>query len=149
MAEFHQRLRLDISPEVAWAVVGNLAGVDTWIPGVTGVKIEGNVRICTFANGVVQQEEISYYSKERRSYHYSINGGPLPLKSNRGRWAVEADGTGSVVLWDAEIEVSDQEQEEQVTQMLGDAYKHVLQLLHERIVEAQRERRGAGRREVL
>lgn len=137
MTEFHQRLRLDVSPEVAWAVVGNLAGVDTWIPGVTDVKIEGDVRICAFANGVVQQEEISDYSKEMRSYHYSINGGPLPLKSNRGRWAVEADGTGSVVLWDVEIEVADPQQEEQVTQMLGDAYKQVLQLLHERIVEAK------------
>jgi carbon monoxide dehydrogenase subunit G len=137
MAEFHNRLRLDVSPEVAWAVVGNLAGVDTWIPGVTDVKIEGSERICTFANGIVQQEEISDYSKEMRSYDYAINGGPLPLKSNRGKWAVEADGTGSVVLWDAEIEVSDPQQEEQVTQMLGDAYKQVLQLLRERIVEAK------------
>jgi carbon monoxide dehydrogenase subunit G len=137
MATFHHRVRLDISPEVAWAVVGNLAGVDTWIPGVTDVKIEGNVRICTFANGVVQHEEISDYSREMRSYHYSINGGPLPLKSNRGKWMVEADGTGSVVVWDAEIEVSDPQQEEQITQMLGDAYQQVLQLLSERIVEAK------------
>jgi hypothetical protein len=101
------------------------------------VKIDGNVRICTFANGAVQHEEISDYSKEMRSYHYSVSGGPLPLKSNRGRWAVEADGMGSVVLWDAEIEVPDPQQEEQVTQMLGGAYKQVLQLLSERIVEAK------------
>ena len=107
MAEFHHMLRLDVSPEVAWAVVGNLAGVDAWIPGVTDAKIEGNVRICTFANDAVQHEEISDYSTEKRSYHYSVSSGPLPLKSNQGKWAVEADGTGSVVLWDAEIEVSD------------------------------------------
>ena len=39
MAQFHNEMRLDISPEIAWAVVGDLAGVDTWIPGVTDVKI--------------------------------------------------------------------------------------------------------------
>ncbi len=137
MAQFHHRMRLDSSPEVAWAVVGNLSGVDTWIPGVTDVKIEGDMRVCTFANGIVQQEEISDYSQEKRSYQYSITGGPLPLKSNRGKWTVEADGTGSVVFWDAEVEVADPQQEEHITQMLGDAYHQVLQQLRERIGEAK------------
>ena len=74
MAQFHNTMRLDSSPEVAWAVVGDLAGVGAWIPGVTDVKIEGDVRICSFANGVIQQEEISDNSQETRSYQYSITG---------------------------------------------------------------------------
>ena len=59
------------------------------------------------------------------------------MKSNRGKWTVKADGTGSEVFWDAEIEVADPQQEEHVTQMLGDAYQQVLQQLRERIVEAK------------
>jgi carbon monoxide dehydrogenase subunit G len=58
MPKFNQTIKLNSSPETAWAVVGDLAGVNRWISGITGVQIQGNEkRICTFADGHIQHEK--------------------------------------------------------------------------------------------
>jgi prepilin-type processing-associated H-X9-DG protein len=87
MPKFHNTIKINASPDRAWAILGDLAGVDRWIPGCTDVKVEGtNKRICTFADGHVQHEEIKDYSSEERSYRYAIEGIP-GIKNNRGSTA--------------------------------------------------------------
>lgn len=134
MLKFHNKLKVKASPEKAWAIVGDLAGVDRWIPGITSVRVEGySKRICTFASGAVQHEEISDYTSEKRSYRYTIEGSPLPVKNNRGSFAVEPDGKYSVIVWDVEFEVLDPAQEEQVTEMWEEATKQVFKSLRKLI----------------
>jgi hypothetical protein len=58
--------------------LGDLSTVGQWIPGVTAVSIDGMQRVCTFTDGHVQREQISDYSPTARSYHYRIEGAPLP-----------------------------------------------------------------------
>ena len=136
MPKLHYTRNIDAAPDRAWAVVGDLTGVDKWIPGCTTATMEENVRVCTFANGATQREAISDYSEKQRLYRYSVTSGPLPLKSNRGTLSVEAEGNGSRIVWDAEIEVPDPAHEDEMTTMLDGAYKQVLDLLEQRIVES-------------
>jgi hypothetical protein len=65
MARLYNTIRVTAAPDRAWAIVGDLAGVIKWIPGVTGCRVEGTRRICN--DGQIQ-EEISDYSAGRRSY---------------------------------------------------------------------------------
>ena len=134
MPRFHHTMEVHAAPERAWAVVGDLARVDKWIPGITHVAVDGTrKRVCTFGDGHVQYEEIIEYSNERRSYRYSIEGSP-GMKNNRGRFAVEAAGQGSMVLWDAEFDIVDPDQESQIVTMWGEATRTVLASLR-RLIE--------------
>lgn len=72
------------------------------LAGATEVKVDDMARVCTFPGGAVQHERISEYSPEQRSYRYSVEDGPLPVKNNRGSFAVEAAGTDSGIVWEAE-----------------------------------------------
>jgi carbon monoxide dehydrogenase subunit G len=137
MPQFHTTVTVSASPEKAWAALGNLAAVDQWIPGITEVKVEGqSVRVCTLANGAVQHETISDYSPETRSYRYHIEGSPLPVTNNRGRFAVEADSGETVIVCDSAFDVLDPAHEAQVSALWGGAIQGALESLKKLIERA-------------
>lgn len=134
MPRLRRNIEVHAPAERAWAVLGDLVHADRWIPGITRVQVEGtSKRVCTFADGHVQHEEIAEYSPERRSYRYSIEGTP-GMRRNRGTFAVEDRTPGSVVHWESEFEVLDAGQEAQVTTMWNDAMRTVLDSLR-RVIE--------------
>jgi argonaute-like protein implicated in RNA metabolism and viral defense len=70
-------------------------------------EVEGTrKRICTFADGHFQHEEIIDYSSEKRSYGYTIEC-IQAMKNNRGTFAVKQDGQGSEIVWESEVDVLD------------------------------------------
>src|SRR6266508_1362580 len=85
MLTLPQTIEVAADPDTAWRVLGDLAAVDRWIPGITKVEMEGMTRVCTFADGHAQREAILDYSPAARSYCYTIDGG-LPVSDNRGRF---------------------------------------------------------------
>jgi carbon monoxide dehydrogenase subunit G len=58
MRTFSESIEINASPDQVWAVLGDLASVDRWIPGVTAVAVNGMSRVCTFADGHTQIEQI-------------------------------------------------------------------------------------------
>jgi hypothetical protein len=132
MARLRNVVRVSAPPEAAWAIVGDLDGVARWIPGVTVCRIEGTRRICN--NGEIE-EEISDYSHAQRSYRYRHIRVPLPLGTSQGSLSVEADGSSSVVIMDAEIEALDPAQEAGLLPMIDGYYKQALESLR-RVIEA-------------
>jgi carbon monoxide dehydrogenase subunit G len=100
MPTFTETIEVDADPETTWRVLGDIAGVDRWIPGVTKVEVDGMTRVCTFADGHTQHEAILDYSPASRSYRYAIDGG-LPVSDHRGRFAVEPAGTGARIVWES------------------------------------------------
>ena len=88
MPSFTHSIQVDVDPDTAWQVLGDLAAVDRWIPGITKVELDGMTRVCTFADGHTQHEAILDYTPATRSYRYSIDGG-LPVADNQGRFAVD------------------------------------------------------------
>lgn len=116
MPSFTHTIEVAADPDLAWQVLGDLAGVDRWIPGVTKVEVDGLTRWCTFTNGHTQREEILDYSPATRSYRYTIDGG-LPVRDNRGRFAVEPAGTGARIVWESSFEALDPAAEDELSRM--------------------------------
>jgi carbon monoxide dehydrogenase subunit G len=107
ISELRNEIRVDATPDEAWAVVGDLAAADRWVPGVVSARVDGATRVCTLADGSHIREEISGYSPERRRYSYAHTQHPMPLERSTGTLSVVPDGGGSRVVWDATVEVAD------------------------------------------
>lgn len=111
------------SPDRAWAVVGDPAGIASWVPGVEGVDIDGSTRICRFADGRVQREEFSIATDTTREFDYSVDVVGSPMVTNGGSMTVaeRAEG-GTTVRWSAEIEFVDDQAAAMVVPMLRDGF---------------------------
>lgn len=118
-------------PEEVWAILGDLAAVSGWVPGVASARVEGARRICTLEDGSEIHEEIGDFSDEERRYAYTQHVHPLGFERSEGTLAVEANGDGSVVTWTAEVELADPSQEKQILPMLDEGYAAALARLKE------------------
>jgi carbon monoxide dehydrogenase subunit G len=134
--KFRKTIDVNASIDEAWAIVGDLTVMGS-LAGASDVKVEGMKRICTFANGAVQHEEITNYSKENHSYNYAIEGSQLPVKHNRGKFTIESKDKNSTIVWDAEFETLDPPQEAQISQMWDGAMKQVLEQI-KRLIEEKK-----------
>jgi prepilin-type processing-associated H-X9-DG protein len=117
MPSFRHTIDIAATPEQVWQVLGDVTSVDRWIPGVTAVSRTDTGRVCTFADGHVQDERILDYSPQTRSYRYVIDGAPLPARDNTGGFAVEdADGHTRVV-WESSFVAIDPAMADQLAEM--------------------------------
>lgn len=123
---------IDRSPEEVWALVGDLAAVTRWVPGVASARMDDMSRICTMEDGSEIHEEIAGFSEERRRFSYDQTRHPLGFKRSEGTLAVESNGHGgSRVVWKAEIDFADSAQEAQLLDLLQQGYAGALQRLKE------------------
>ncbi len=117
MPSFRHAIDIDATPEQVWSVLGDIGSVDRWIPGVTSVTVDGMTRVCTFEDGHIQDERIFDYSPDSRSYRYLIEGAPLPVADNTGRFSIEANGRQSRVMWESSFEPLDPAMATQLAEM--------------------------------
>lgn len=118
-------------PEQVWAILGDLAGVTRWVPGISSAQMEGMRRICTLEDGGEIHEEISDFSDERRRYSYEQSVHPLGFERSQGTLAVKANGDSSAVTWNADVVFADPTQEDQILPMLREGYAAALANLKE------------------
>jgi carbon monoxide dehydrogenase subunit G len=117
MPTFQQSIDIAATPERVWKVLGDLASVSRWIPGVTGVTLTDTGRVCAFEDGHTQTELILDYSPQTRSYRYIIEGAPLPVSKNTGSFAVEYVEHGARVVWQSRFVPLDPAMESNLTEM--------------------------------
>lgn len=117
MPSFRHTIDIDATPEQVWSVLGDIGSVDRWIPGVTSVTVDGMTRVCTFEDGHIQDERILDYSPDSRSYRYLIEGAPLPVTDNTGRFSIEANRGQSRVMWESSFEPLDPAMTAQLAEM--------------------------------
>jgi carbon monoxide dehydrogenase subunit G len=115
-------IKVEARPEEAWRVVGDLAAVDRWIPGVTRATVERRRRLCELVDGNQIVEQITAYSDDSRSYGYAHIQQPLPIENSRGTFSVQPDGDGSRIVWEAEFDAPG----EDVARMVEAAYRETL-----------------------
>lgn len=137
MAKLRNTVRIDASPETVWNVLGDLAATHQWIPGIASARVEGGERVCVTADGFEIHETISDYDPRTRTFNYRQTRVPIPVQNSRGRFAVEADGMGAVVVWDAEFDVLDAAKSTEVTTMVDQYYKQTLVSLQKKIESGQ------------
>ena len=93
-------IHIEVPPEIVWGAVADFANVHKrLVPGfVTNLKMEGNARIVTFANGATVKEVLVTNDPVARRLVYAVVGGQLTHHS--ASVEVCPDGTGgSLVVW--------------------------------------------------
>jgi carbon monoxide dehydrogenase subunit G len=117
MPSFRHSIDIAATPDQVWQVLGDLTSVSRWIPGVTAVTRTGTGRVCTFDDGHVQDEQILDYSPQTRSYRYTIEGAPLPVRDNTGTFRVEDAGGHARVVWESSFVALDPSASAQLAEM--------------------------------
>ena len=88
-------------PNDVWTVLADLPGTRWWLPGVVAARMDGDVRVCTMADGQEIRERISDVSSEQRSFRFEHLRVPLPVQRSYGTFTVtagSAPGTARVLL---------------------------------------------------
>jgi hypothetical protein len=107
----------------AWSLVGDLAAVTRWVPGVTACTVDGGVRRCTFTDGRTVVEHITDFDDSTRRYAYRADTDGTPIAANSGSFAVaETVEGGSRVTWLAEVEFASDEAADQMLPVLRSGY---------------------------
>jgi hypothetical protein len=101
-----------------------------WLPGVVATRMEGDVRVCTMADGQEVHERISEVSDEERRFRFDHVQVPLPVRESGGTFAVTAaaGGTTAVVLETA-FEPLDPSSGDQLTSGVRRAFQASLESL--------------------
>lgn len=101
MAEEQVELEIDATPEAAWAVVGDFAGVGDFLPGIDSFRMEGDDRIIGMF-GLEIRERLVARDEEGRSITYSVVEG-VPVESHRATLTVHPADGGCRVVWSFEV----------------------------------------------
>jgi carbon monoxide dehydrogenase subunit G len=124
MAHAAPEIHIDRDPDAVWAVTGDFAGLDTWMPGITACELEGDdVRSVYMGEMLAAKEKLVERDDAKREIAYSIVDGAMPLDSHLGRITVVADGTGSKVTWAVDATP------DEMAEMLGGIYAGALDAL--------------------
>ncbi|GAB6048518.1 SRPBCC family protein [Methyloparacoccus murrellii] len=99
------------SPDVVWALVGDFAHPEKWMPAVESTTAQGgNEKGATRElklkpSGGVIKEELKNYDADKKVVQYKIidptDPAVLPVNNYSAKISVEASGSGTKVEWDA------------------------------------------------
>jgi ketosteroid isomerase-like protein/uncharacterized protein YndB with AHSA1/START domain len=134
MPTIHKEVTIARSPDDVWALLGDLAAVTAWVPGIASARLDGTRRICTTTEGTEIHEEIEV-DDARRAYAYTQPVHPLAFQESRGTLAVTGKGADSHVAWAAELQFADPGQEPQLLPVLEQGYAAALEGLKRRLEE--------------
>lgn len=122
MAKVERTKEFDVAPDELWELIGDFHGLHKWIPGVEpSEQIDGGKRRklamagATLIEGLVREGE--------RSYTYTIDESPLPVKDYESTLSVtEGAGGKSVVNWVGTFDPADGANEQSAVQIVEMVY---------------------------
>ena len=101
MPTIHNTVTINATPDEVWAVLSDMSATRRWLPGVVAARMEGDLRVCTMADGEEVHERISAVSDDARSFRFDHVRVPLPVRESGGTFTVtggDTAGTTDVVL---------------------------------------------------
>jgi carbon monoxide dehydrogenase subunit G len=104
MAVVRRDVRIARPPEEVWGVVGDLGAISSWVPVLSGAKIDGDRRTCLLEAGGTITERIVARDDAARRYEYEIVESPFPLTSYHAAMEVQDDDGGARVVWTVDLE---------------------------------------------
>ncbi|MDH6111610.1 carbon monoxide dehydrogenase subunit G [Kitasatospora sp. MAP12-15] len=110
MASIHRDIQIDDSPDNVWAALRDFGEVHRRLaPGfVTDTRVEGDIRIVTFASGIVVHELIVDIDDQARRIAYAVVGGALEPRHHHASMQVFADAEGrSRFVWITDVAPDD------------------------------------------
>ncbi|HET9144190.1 SRPBCC family protein [Actinophytocola sp.] len=84
-----------------WAVLADLPATRRWLPGVVTARVDGDLRVCTMADGQEIHERITALSPHDRTLRFEHVRVSLPVQHSAGSFTVAAApaaGTATVRL---------------------------------------------------
>ena len=144
MAKITNAFDVNLDAGSTWRVVGDIADAASWVPGVVSARFDGDLRICTTADGGEIRERISDRSDREMSYRYEHLVTPAPVRGSRGTLRVRPNGTGCRVEWDAEFTPADPAHADEIIAAMSTAFGQAAQSLRHRIESAAPPARSAG-----
>ena len=103
MASIRKEMSLRARPEAVWDAVRDVGAIHTRLAPdfVTDVKLEGDARIVTFANGMTAKELIVDIDDAARRLVWSVVGGRM--SHHNGSIQIFPEGGGCRLVWIADI----------------------------------------------
>jgi uncharacterized protein YndB with AHSA1/START domain len=104
VASIRKERTIEVSPEEAWAALGDWAAPhERLVPGfLVDTKIDGEDRIVTFFNGLVARERLVERDEEERRLVWSIVDGPYTHHNGAAQVIDNGDGRTRFV-WIADL----------------------------------------------
>lgn len=99
-------IRIERPAEEVWDLVGRFDGLETWLPGVDGCEVEGDIRKVN-TMGMVIEERLVARNEAARTITYSIVSG-APVESHEATISVVPVGENAAdVTWTVATEPDD------------------------------------------
>lgn len=129
MATIHETIAIDAPPDRVWALAGEPAIIDRWLPALSSSRLDGDERSCTMVDGARLTERIVERDDSERYYAYEIMDSPMPLASYRSVLAVQGYGAQSHVSWSATFEALDSAASDELERAFSRIYRDGLESL--------------------
>ena len=71
-ASVRREREIDVSADVAWAVVSDAAGLHRWFPGIETCAVDGDTRVITLGSGISLSETLLTNDPLQRRFQYRI-----------------------------------------------------------------------------
>ncbi|SAK67454.1 polyketide cyclase/dehydrase and lipid transport [Caballeronia calidae] len=132
MAQASSSIRIPVSPDVVWQLIGGFNALPDWLPYIPSSELSEGGRVRRLANpgGDVIVERLEAFDNRARSYTYSILEAPFPVTGYRSTLHVreiEAGGA-SQVDWSGEF-TPDGVSDEEASRLFEGIYSDGLQAL--------------------
>ncbi|NKQ59344.1 SRPBCC family protein [Amycolatopsis sp. K13G38] len=128
-----ETLVMAADPDTVWKIGGDTANIASWVPAIEKSHQSADVRHATFAGGGGEAaERIVEHDNAARSYVYEYLSGPLALRSYRSRFTVRDHAEGAEVVWDAEFEAENADEEPALADAIRGIYRAALASLSEK-----------------
>src|SRR5258705_4073368 len=101
MPTIRNTVTINARPDEVWTVLSDMPATRQWLPGVVAARMDGDLRVCTMADGQEVHERISEVSVDARSFRFDHVRVPLPVRESGGTFTVTggvAPATSDVVL---------------------------------------------------
>jgi uncharacterized protein YndB with AHSA1/START domain len=130
-------VEINTGPDDVWAVLADLPATRMWLPGVICARMDGDLRVCTTADGQEIHERISDLSPQDRSYRFHHVRVPLPVRDSGGTFTVTpgADPRTSMVTLQTTFEPLDPAGVDELTGMIQGAFQQSLESLRRYVEE--------------
>ncbi|TDV56698.1 polyketide cyclase/dehydrase/lipid transport protein [Pseudomonas graminis] len=102
MAQASASIHIPVSADKVWALTGGFLSLNDWLPFIKKSEAQegGRVRHLITDDGAEITERLQTYDNNARTYSYSIDKGPFPIKDYLATFKVKEDGADSTwVEW--------------------------------------------------
>jgi len=92
--DFEISIDIDAPPDVVWDLAGDPGASDIWIPAVSSVRVDGDIRYVTMVGGGTLRERLVDRDEQLRTFSYEVLDGVPNLLEQRGTIRVERSQPG-------------------------------------------------------